>query len=221
VPFPDFRGRFAAVGRLASIAVSRRGIIVGMTEIRFHGRGGQGVVVASEILASAFFREGKHVQAFPTFGVERRGAPVAAFLRVSDRPIRLRCQIQRPNHVIILDPTLIASVDVTAGLEPGGWILINSEKAPQHFARLAQEGRQIATVDASVIALAQGLGERTNPIVNTAILGAFAGATHMVDLSSVLVALEEWLPGQATANVRAAREAARRVRSLLFEGVGL
>jgi 2-oxoacid:acceptor oxidoreductase gamma subunit (pyruvate/2-ketoisovalerate family) len=192
-----------------------------MTEIRFHGRGGQGVVVASEILASAFFREGKHVQAFPTFGVERRGAPVAAFLRVSSRPIRLRCQIQRPDHVIILDPTLIPAVDVIAGLNPAGWILINSENPPRRFARLAQGGRQIATVDASAIAVAQGLGNRTNPIVNTAILGAFAAATHLVDLASVLHALREWLPGRTEENIQAAREAARRVRTLLLEGVGL
>ncbi len=192
-----------------------------MTEIRFHGRGGQGVVVASEILATAFFREGKHVQAFPTFGVERRGAPVAAFLRVSSRPIRLRCQIERPDHVIILDPTLIPAVDVIAGLKPAGWILINSENPPRRFARLAQGGRQIATVDASAIAVAQGLGNRTNPIVNTAILGAFAGATHLVDLASVLQALQEWLPGRTEENIRAAREAARRVRTLLLEGVGL
>ena len=98
-----------------------------MVEVRFHGRGGQGAVVASEILATALFHEDKAVQAFPAFGVERRGAPVAAFLRCDDTPIRLRCQIYQPDQVIVLDPTLLSAVDVTAGLKNDGSILINSD----------------------------------------------------------------------------------------------
>jgi len=97
-----------------------------MIEIRIHGRGGQGAVIASEVLAMAAFREGKHVTSFPAFGVERRGAPVAAFTRIDDRPIRLKCEIYAPDHVVVLDPSLLQVVDVTAGLKPGGWILVNS-----------------------------------------------------------------------------------------------
>ncbi|MFQ6090097.1 MAG: 2-oxoacid:acceptor oxidoreductase family protein, partial [Candidatus Bipolaricaulia bacterium] len=104
-----------------------------MKEIRFHGRGGQGAVVASQILASALFKEGKYVQSFPAFGVERRGAPVAAFIRVDEEPILLRCEIYRPDHVVVLDPTLIAAVDVATGLKGGGWVLINSDREPAEF----------------------------------------------------------------------------------------
>jgi 2-oxoacid:acceptor oxidoreductase gamma subunit (pyruvate/2-ketoisovalerate family) len=184
-----------------------------LIEIRFHGRGGQGTVVASEILASAFFTEGSHVQAFPTFGVERRGAPVAAFLRVDDRPIRLRCQIQEPDHVIILDPTLIPVVNVTAGLKPDGWILINSDRAPQHFARLAAGGWRVAIVDASSLALEHHLGNRTNPIVNTAILGAFASVSRLVGVEAVLEAIRKIVPARVNDNVKAARDAAASVRT--------
>lgn len=178
-----------------------------MMEIRFHGRGGQGAVVASEILASAFFKEGKAVQAFPTFGVERRGAPVAAFLRVNDRPIRLRCQIETPDHVIILDPTLLQSVDVRAGLREGGSILINSQHPPEHFRDLASGRWQIVTVDASRIAVKHHLGNRTNPIVNTAILGAFSRATGLVAIESVLAAIQTGVPVAWEENAEAAREA--------------
>lgn len=188
-----------------------------MIEIRFHGRGGQGTVVASEILASAVFKEGSHVQAFPTFGVERRGAPVAAFLRVDDRPIRLRCQIQEPDHVIILDPTLIPVVEVTAGLKPNGWVLINSDRSPKHFARFGEGGWRVAIVDASSIALRYHLGNRTNPIVNTAILGAFAQVSGLVAVEPVLEAIREIVPARVNDNVRAAEDAAGAVRSFGLE----
>ncbi|MFH1757891.1 MAG: 2-oxoacid:acceptor oxidoreductase family protein, partial [Pseudomonadota bacterium] len=98
-----------------------------MIEIRIHGRGGQGAVIASEVLASAFFKEGKFVQAFPAFGVERRGAPVTAFTRVDDQPIRIRNFIYEPDHIIILDPTLIESTQVDSGLKENGWIIINTD----------------------------------------------------------------------------------------------
>ncbi len=142
-----------------------------MIEIRFQGRGGQGAVIASEILATALYNEGKHVQAFPTFGVERRGAPVAAFLRIDSKPIRLRCQVEEPDHVVILDPTLIPVIDVTSGLKPGGWIIVNCKHLPE-LPGLDKNCR-IAPVDAAIIAVGHGLGARTNPIVNTAILPPF------------------------------------------------
>src|SRR5512134_3874450 len=105
-----------------------------MRELRIHGRGGQGAVIASKLLAAALFREGKSVQSFPAFGVERRGAPVTAFLRVSEGPILLRCEITEPDDLIVLDPTLVDAVDVAAGLKPGGSILINSDRDPHSYA---------------------------------------------------------------------------------------
>jgi len=189
-----------------------------MVEIRFHGRGGQGAVVASEILAAALFLEGKYVQAFPAFGVERRGAPVTAFLRVDSKPIRLRCQIESPDHVIILDPTLIAAVDVTAGLKEGGMILISSDRPPEAFS--LGDGWLVATVDAGAIALKHGLGTRTNPIVNTAILGAFARLTKLVNLESITEAIREGVPMRPEENVAAAREAYESLRAGRWGGAG-
>ncbi len=104
-----------------------------MIEVRFHGRGGQGAQVASKILAVSFFHEGFFVQSFPAFGVERRGAPVMAFLRVDQQPVLLRVNIYEPDHIVVLDPTLIGAVDVTSGLKPKGWILINSGQPPEAF----------------------------------------------------------------------------------------
>jgi 2-oxoacid:acceptor oxidoreductase gamma subunit (pyruvate/2-ketoisovalerate family) len=190
-----------------------------MIEVRFHGRGGQGAVVASEILASALFAEGKFVQAFPAFGIERRGAPVAAFLRMSSSPIRLRCQIESPDHVVILDSTLIPVVDVTAGLKKGGWIIVNTDHVPGDFSSLLSEGWRVATVDASDIAVRHKLGGRTNPIVNTAILGAFAGVTGLVTLESIVKAIEEGVPVKPSQNREAAREAFASVKVPILEGV--
>ncbi len=101
-----------------------------MIEIRMHGRGGQGAVVACKLLASAIYKEGKFAQSFPAFGVERRGAPVMAYTRIDDKPIHLRTEIYEPNHLIVLDENLLLTVDVTAGLKDGGTIVINSTKAP-------------------------------------------------------------------------------------------
>lgn len=175
-----------------------------MIEIRFHGRGGQGAVMAAEILATALFKEGKFVQAFPAFGVERRGAPVMAFLRLDTAPIRRRCQIYTPDHVIVLDPTLIPVTDVTAGLKSGGTITINSKSPPHSF----RGNFQVATVPASSIAVAHNLGTPTNPIVNTAILGAFIAVTKLVSLDAILEAIAEKIPAhQCERNQAAAREA--------------
>ena len=180
-------------------------------DLRIHGRGGQGAVVASKLLASALFHERKDVQSFPAFGVERRGAPVTAFLRVSDSPIRLRCEIAQPDGLIVLDPTLISAIDVTAGLKPGGTILINSASDPGDYADLASRF-DVATVDASGIALRHGLGTRTQPIVNTAILGAFAASSGLVGLDSVCRAIDEEVGSRGRENIAAAREAAQAVR---------
>ncbi|HSR43129.1 MAG TPA: 2-oxoacid:acceptor oxidoreductase family protein [Longimicrobiales bacterium] len=184
-----------------------------MRELRIHGRGGQGAVIASKVLAVALFREGRWVQSFPAFGVERRGAPVTAFLRVDDKPVRLRCEIREPDDLIVLDPTLVGAIDVTAGLKEGGGILINTDRPPSAFPELVAR-YSVATVDASRVATARGIGSRSQPIVNTAILGAFAAWSGMVSLDSVCAAIEEEVPSRAEDNKAAAREAAEIVRTL-------
>lgn len=178
-----------------------------MRELRIHGRGGQGAVIASKVLAVALFREGRWVQSFPAFGVERRGAPVTAFLRLDDEPIRLRCEIIAPDDLIVLDPTLVDAIDVTAGLKEGGGILINTDRPPSAYPGLTARFR-VGTVDASAVAAAHGIGSRSQPIVNTAILGAFATFSGLVSLDSVCAAIAEEVPSRAAANQAAAREAA-------------
>ena len=184
-----------------------------MRELRIHGRGGQGAVVASKFLAVALFHEGKWVQSFPAFGVERRGAPVTAFLRVAESPILLRCEITAPDDLIVLDPTLVEAVDVTTGLKPGGTILINSPRDPEKYTNLIDRFN-VATVDASLIATRHGIGSKTQPIVNTAIVGAFAASSGLVSLESVCTAIEEELPRHTAANIEAAREAAEAIISV-------
>src|SRR5574341_372979 len=126
-----------------------------MLEVRIHGRGGQGGVIASKVLAEALFREGWDVQAFPAFGVERRGAPVAAFVRADLKPIRLRCQVERPDALIILDPTLLDDPATLTGLKPEGWVVVNTELDPS--ALPIPLAFRVAAVDATGIALRQGL----------------------------------------------------------------
>lgn len=183
-----------------------------MRELRLHGRGGQGSVIASKLLAVALFREGEWVQSFPAFGVERRGAPVTAFLRFDDDPIRLRCEITEPDDLIVLDPTLIDAIDVTAGLKTGGTILINSEKAPEEYDELLDRFR-VATIDASGIAVRHGLGTKTQPIVNTALVGAFAAEFGLISLETVRAAIEDEVPVKQAENFEAAREAFDSVRA--------
>ena len=173
-----------------------------MIEIRLHGRGGQGAVIASKILAVALFNEGKQVQAFPKFGVERRGAPVEAFLRLDTEKILIRSDITNPDHVIVLDHTLIDVVDVTSGLAENGWILINSDLKPTDFTNL--NAFQVACVNASSIASDLHLGSPSAPIVNTAICGSFAGCSGLVSLESVCEAIREEVPIKAEENVEAA-----------------
>ena len=178
-------------------------------EIRFHGRGGQGSVIAAEILARAAFKEGKNVQSFPFFGVERRGAPVTAFSRISDRPIRLRTSITTPDIVIVLDPALLKTVPVTAGAKPGGLLLVNTDRTPDRLG-IPFDGR-VATVDATSIAIAHGLGSPTQPIVNTAVLGAFAKASAVVRIESVVAAIKESVPAKWDENAAAAEDAYEKV----------
>jgi pyruvate ferredoxin oxidoreductase gamma subunit/2-oxoisovalerate ferredoxin oxidoreductase gamma subunit len=176
-----------------------------MLEIRFHGRGGQGAVFCANILAAAFFKEGNYVQAFPAFGMERRGAPVMAFLRVDEKPIRLRCQIYEPNIVIVLDATLMEAVDPTQGLKQDGLILINSDHDPDEYG-LPDRFRTV-TFNASQIALQNRLGTPTMPIVNTAFAGAFARITGLVSIDAVTEAVSESAPVRTRENVDAANQA--------------
>lgn len=158
-----------------------------MIEIRFHGRGGQGAVTAAEILAKAAFEDGKYVQAFPFFGVERRGAPVMAFTRIDDKPIRRRYQVYNPDYVVVLDDGLLEVVDVFSGLKNDGMVILNTAKeAPSH------EGSETHVIDATSIAL-EKLGL---PIVNTVMLGAFAGSTGQVTLDSIIKIIKETFPGK-------------------------
>jgi 2-oxoacid:acceptor oxidoreductase gamma subunit (pyruvate/2-ketoisovalerate family) len=176
-----------------------------MRKVRLHGRGGQGAVVASKILADAYFRRGLHVQAFPAFGMERRGAPVAAFVRAGREPVRHRGEIVDPNAVIVLDQAILSMVEVAKGAEPGAVVLLNHRLPPAELG--LGPGLAVATVDATGIAVRHGIGSRLAPIVNTVILGAFARLDPELDQESVVAAVEAGSPSKAEANVAAAREA--------------
>jgi 2-oxoacid:acceptor oxidoreductase gamma subunit (pyruvate/2-ketoisovalerate family) len=174
-----------------------------MYEIRFHGRGGQGAVTAANILAVAAFKEGYDVQSFPFFGVERRGAPVEAYTRIDNKKIDIRMYIYNPDAVLVLDPSLTSNIDVTKGLKDGGIIVINSIKKPSEF---DLKKFKIATVDATEIAVNKGLGSKAAPIVNTAILGAYAKAVGNVKIESIVEAVKEKSPIKADENAAAALE---------------
>jgi len=182
-----------------------------LIEIRFHGRGGQGAVIASNILANAAFIEKKEVQAFPYFGVERRGAPVTAFTRIDDRPIRLRQEIYEPDHVVVLDTVLMKAVNVTSGLKKGGLLVINSDKDPSKFKDVWPN---VATVDATSIAIKHKLGSKMAPIVNTSILGGFVGATKLVKLENLIQATKDLSPIKKDENAAAVEEAFKSIKLL-------
>jgi pyruvate ferredoxin oxidoreductase gamma subunit len=179
-----------------------------MFEIRIHGRGGQGVVTAAELLSVAAFLDGHEAQAFPSFGSERMGAPVMAFCRISDAPIRLREPVTKPDAVIIVDATLLHHVDLFAGVSTDGYVLINSTRslAELGLSDLLERHQPgcVATIDATEIAR-EHLGR---PLPNVCLLGAFAALTGTVSPGSIETAVRERFVGAvADANVRAAREA--------------
>ncbi len=177
-----------------------------MIQIRFHGRGGQGAQIASRLLADAAFLEGKDVQSYPFFGVERRGAPVTAFTKIDSRPIRDKSMIYEPDFVVVMDPSLITAIDVTAGLKPEGMILVNADTLPEEIMQVLGDAK-VVLVDASAIATAHGLGSKENPIVNTAILGAFARLSKVVGLDAVKQAIDQNVPRKVDKNKDAAIEA--------------
>ena len=172
-----------------------------MKGIRFHGRGGEGVVIAAELLAAAAFKEGRGVQAFPFFGGERRGAPVTAFVRISDRPIRLHGPLYSPNYVVVLSPFL-TSVDVTEGLKKTGLLLVNGQGRRR---RTEYEGFRVVKVDATKMAVKLGLVVAGFAVVNTVMLGALARATKIVTIESVQAAImERWPDRTGEKNAEAA-----------------
>ena len=173
-----------------------------MTELTIFGRGGQGGVTLAKLIAEAYFLKGQHAQAFGVYAAERSGAPLQAFVRVDDEEIDNHNQIREPDHVIVLDRTLIAS-RVLSGLKKAGWIILNTSETPDSFAEMFH-GRRLASVDATSIALSNGLGTRTVPIVNTTMLGAAARVLG-VEFADVEAALEEL--GFGGANAAAARRA--------------
>jgi len=183
-----------------------------MIELRIHGRGGQGTVVASKVLAEAAFLRGRYVQSYPDYGVERRGAPVVAFARIAEPGDELfvRQDITEPHHVLVLDATLLEGGAVLAGLHPGGWVVANSPEAPGAIDVPADF--RVATVDASSIAARHGLGTKAQPVVNTAILGAFARATGVIDRDALLEAIDRNVPVKQGANRAAAGEAYEATR---------
>ncbi|MFZ5571381.1 MAG: 2-oxoacid:acceptor oxidoreductase family protein [Thermodesulfobacteriota bacterium] len=182
-----------------------------MIEIRFHGRGGQGTVVATILLAKAFFKADYQVQSFPLFGVERRGAPVEAYLRLDREEILIRTNVYRPDHVVVMDRSLLHSVDVTRGLKKGGWILINTPDPPEPDSAFAPF--RTAWIDATRIARDNGLGTRTHPILNTAMMGAFARLLGMPPMEAVVGAIREEIPDQVEPNIQAARDAFAAVKT--------
>lgn len=179
-----------------------------MFQVRIHGRGGQGVVTAAEMLSIAAFHAGLHAQAFPSFGSERTGAPVVAYARISSRPIRLREPIARPDALIVQDPTLLHQVDVFAGLQPGGWVLINTARtlAELGLAEFVQShgAGHFLTVAATELALTH-VGRA---VPNVPLLGAFAALGQRVTLQGVCAAIDQKFKGQVAAGNRRAAQAA-------------
>ena len=179
-----------------------------MLQVRIHGRGGQGVVTAAEMLSIAAFEQGRHAQAFPSFGSERTGAPVVAFCRIADQEIRLREPILEPDVLIVQDPTLLHQVDVFQGLQPDGYVLINSKRSFDELGlgdiatRFRRE--RLTTVPATEIAL-KHLGR---PLPNAVLLGGFAALSGLITLEAVAHAIRDKFSGKvADANIAAAAEA--------------
>ena len=191
-----------------------------MQEIRFHGRGGQGAVIASRILAQALFIEGRYAQSFPTFGAERRGAPVAAFVRADDTFINIRSRVTKPDYVIVMAARLIESVAVTDGLKEGGIILINSDQQANdlNLDSTTQSGLKppyrIITINLNRIALKYGLGNEIMPLINAPVLGALAKVSNLVKPESLIQALPSFIPARLADNEKALRQAYETVTTL-------
>jgi 2-oxoacid:acceptor oxidoreductase gamma subunit (pyruvate/2-ketoisovalerate family) len=178
-----------------------------MTEIKFVGRGGQGVVVASEIFARACFEAGLYPQSFAIYGGERRGATVAAFVRTDTKKIYLKCDIDNPDHLVLFDGALFNADDIARQVKPGGILLLNG--VDPHAAE-ALEGYRIGLINALDISKKNGLGG----IVNTTVLGAYVRLTGLINIESLLQVIKRYIPAAIDQNMAAAREAYERLTIL-------
>jgi pyruvate ferredoxin oxidoreductase gamma subunit len=179
-----------------------------MIEIRLHGRGGQGAVTSAELLALAAIKEGKYAQAFPSFGPERRGAPVVAFCRISDKGILLRAVINRPDIVLVLDPGVLRLVDVGHGLKTDGILVTNTRFSPEEIKKELGLKSRVATVDANRIAQEElGLA-----ITNTTMLGALLKASEVMDKEAMIEPLQERFGRLAERNIKAFERAYKETK---------
>lgn len=178
-----------------------------MLEIKFSGRGGQGVVVASQMLGLAFFKAGKYPQCYSVFGGERRGAPLVSFLRVDEKKILLKCEIQRPQEIIFFDDSLVDLKGVKDMLVPGGRILINTRQPAETFDELSDF--DLNFIDALSVSQAAGMGK----IINTTMVGAYCRIMEHLDFDNVLDAVLELAPAKPEANAEAARRAYETIAS--------
>jgi 2-oxoacid:acceptor oxidoreductase gamma subunit (pyruvate/2-ketoisovalerate family) len=187
------------------------GCLLTLKEFRWHGRGGQGAWTASELLARAAIKEGKYIQSFPEFGPERMGAPVKAYTRISDAPIRLHCAVYKPNLAIVMDPTLLATIPVTEGLDEKGILIVNTPKEPKTLKEeLKMTQGSVWTVSATDMAM-RILGRA---ITNTAMLGVVARATGIIEMESIEKAVQERFPGPlAEKNMGVIKEAYKEAKS--------
>jgi len=185
-----------------------------LTEIRWHGRGGQGVVTAGKLLAETALGTGQYFQAFPDYGPERMGAPIRAFTRLSPKPITVHSQVDRPDVVLVLDPTLLGLVPVADGLHQDGVMVVNTSMSPAEVRDITgYESGRVFTVNASHIAI----DELGREITNTPMLGAFAQATGLFEMEALITEVQDWfskkLSTQAVqANVRALKRAAQEIQ---------
>ena len=174
-----------------------------MIEVRFHGRGGQGAVTSAEMVALAAIEEGKFAQSFPSFGPERRGAPVVSFARVDEKPIRLRSKVYQPDVAVVLDPSLLKILDPSQGLKPGGILILNTNKTIDQVRAEFGFKVNLAVVDADVIAREElGL-----PITNTTMIGAVVKVTGSVKVESLFAPLKERFGRLADRNIEAMKRA--------------
>lgn len=175
-----------------------------LVEIRWHGRGGQGTVTSTELMARAAISEGKYAQAFPSFGPERRGAPVLAFVRINSKePIRIRAEILEPDVVVVLDPGLLSIINVTSGLKANGVVVINTRKQAEQLRKEFGFKWSLATIDATSIAK-EILGV---PITNTTMVGALIKATGIIELESLVEPLKDRFGRLAERNIEAMKKA--------------
>jgi len=170
-----------------------------MNEIKFSGRGGQGVVMAAQMLGLAFFKAGMYPQCYPLFGGERRGAPVVSFLRVDAEQILLKCEIRRAHELLYFDRSLISGEEVRSLLRPGGRILVNTGHALESLKALS--GFSLGLIDASAIAESLGLGH----VINSSVLGAYCRFTGHLSMDHLFEAIEEMVPAHREANLEAVR----------------